>query len=131
MTVFVDTSAIYALLDRSDENHEVAAAAFSRLGDHELLATHNYVVVESAALVQRRLGTAAARTLFDDLLAPFDLIWVDERIHQTAAASMIASGKDGISFVDWTSFVVMREHGIDQALAFDEDFARQGFHLVA
>ena len=44
---------------------------------------------------------------------------------------MIASGKDGISFVDWTSFVVMREHGIDQALAFDEDFARQGFHLVA
>ena len=131
MTVFVDTSAIYALLDRDDENHTPAGEAFARLIRDESLLTHNYVVVESAALIQNRLGAAARRQLFDDLLGPFELIWVDERIHRSAAAAMIAAESPKISFVDWTSFEVMRQQSIDQAFAFGENFARQGFRLVA
>jgi predicted nucleic acid-binding protein len=76
------------------------------------------------------LGIDAVRQLFDDLLAPFDLLWIDERIHESATAAMIAVESPRISFVDWTSFEVMRQHGIDRAFAFDDDFVKQGFQLV-
>ena len=68
--------------------------------------------------------------LVDDLLAPFRLVWVDERIHRSAVASMIAAESRQISFVDWTSFEVMRDQGIVRAFAFDDDFERRGFQLV-
>lgn len=130
MTVFVDTSALYALLDADDENHRAAADAFASSTRTDVLVTHNYVVVETAALVQRRLGVEAVRSLVDDVLPPVELIWIDERLHRSATAAMIASGSARISLVDWTSFEAMRDQGIDRAMAFDDDFARQGFQLV-
>lgn len=129
MTVFVDTSAIYALLDRDDESHLAAADAFTALEEGPLMA-HNYVVVESAALVQRRLGPLAVRTLFDDFLPVLELAWIDEHTHRAAVAALIASENRGVSLVDWTSFEVMRQQGINRAFAFDDDFATQGFELV-
>ena len=129
MTALVDTSAIYALLAGNDENHAAANEALDSFAEEPLL-THNYVVLESAALVQRRLGVPAVRALFDDLLPAFELIWVDEHTHRAAAAALIASANDRVSLVDWTSFEVMRQRGIDRAFAFDDDFAEQGFALV-
>lgn len=55
MRVFVDTSALYALLDEDDANHARAAKAFAELQGSEL-TTHAYVLVETLALVSRRLG---------------------------------------------------------------------------
>ena len=49
MSVVVDTSALFALLDRRDAHH-VAAAAFWADPDDEDLVTHAYVVIESVAL---------------------------------------------------------------------------------
>ena len=131
MTVFVDTSAIYALLDGADENHSAARDSYRHLVRDEPLLTHSYVAVESAALVQSRLGADAVRRLFDDLLAPFDLVWIDETIHRRAVAAMIAAASRTVSLVDWTSFELMRESGISRAFAFDDDFAEQGFELVS
>jgi len=129
VTTLVDTSAIYALLDHADENPRPAAHAFAALEQEPLMA-HNYVVLESAALVQRRLSAPAVRTLFDDLLPVFELTWIDEHTHRAAAAALIASEKSTVSLVDWTSFEVMRQRGINRAFAFDDDFATQGFQLV-
>lgn len=130
MSVFVDTSALYALLDRDDENHPAAAEAFSALLDREALLTHGYVVVETTALVQRRLGMEAVRALVDDVLPAFELVFVDEPLHQAAVAALLASGARDVSLVDWTSFELMRWLGVGKAFAFDEDFARQGFDVL-
>ena len=68
--VFVDTSGLYPVLDADDANHSIAAAAMERLLD-ELEAsdtevvTHGSVIVEAAALVQRRLGMPAAGVLLE------------------------------------------------------------------
>ena len=35
-----------------------------------------------------------------------------------------------VSLVDWTSFEVMRRLGIEQAFAFNDDFAAQGFGVL-
>ena len=80
--------------------------------------------------MQRRLGAQAVRLLLDDLIAPFELVWVDEATHRRATAAMVAAGGTAISLVDWTSFEVMRTAGILRAFAFDDDFAKRGFELV-
>ena len=73
MAIFVDTSAIYALLADDDSRHAAAAATFSVLGESEELVTHGYVVSEAAALVQRRLGPEALRTLLSEVLEILDV----------------------------------------------------------
>ncbi len=126
--IFVDTSALYARLDRSDRHHGEAVEALGRLAGERLL-THNYVVLESVALVRGRLGAEAARTLLTDLLAPVELAWVDREVHEAATSAFLAA-QGALSLVDCASFEVMRRSGIDAALAFDRDFARQGFRTI-
>jgi predicted nucleic acid-binding protein len=130
VSVFVDTSALYALLDRDDDNHVGAAEAFSSLLDRESALTHGYVVVESTALVQRRLGMEAVRALVDDLLPALELVFVDESLHRAAVAALLAADVRDVTFVDRVSFELMRNRGVTEALAFDDDFARQGFTLL-
>ncbi|HDL86410.1 MAG TPA: PIN domain-containing protein [Candidatus Acetothermia bacterium] len=126
--VFVDTSALYAVLDRDDEHHMVANVIWKRLlrSDRPLL-THSYVLVETYALVQRRLGLEAVRALHHDVVPILDVVWVNEDIHRPAVEALLAAGSRSVSLVDQVSFSVMRREGIRQAFVFDEDFERQGF----
>ncbi|TFU17723.1 type II toxin-antitoxin system VapC family toxin [Thermus tengchongensis] len=131
MAVFVDTSALYALLDRDDARHPEAAERFRRLlAARERLVTHSYVVVESVALVQRRLGLEAVRALCHGLLEVVHTVPVDGDLHQVALTALLASGRREISLVDWTSFFFMQRRGLRKALAFDEHFWEQGFSPV-
>lgn len=130
MSVFVDTSALYAVLDRDDSNHSPAAETYLALLERTSLLTHAYVVVETTALAQRQLGMEAVRALVDDMLPAFDVTLVDESLHQAASAAMLAAGVRDVSLVDWTSFELMRRLGVAEAFAFDDDFARQGFTLL-
>lgn len=130
MTVFVDTSAVYSLLDRDDRNHARAKTAFADLAVAERLITHNYVLVECAALVHRRLGADATRSLLADVAPVLFVAWVDAEIHHAATSAFLAAARRDLSLVDWTSFEIMRRRGIRTAFAFDDDFAREGFELL-
>jgi len=127
--IFLDTSAIYALADKADPNHAAARARFQRILDlDEDLLTHNYVLLESMALLQARLGLSAALTFASDS-AQFTIEWVDKRLHASAIAALERSGKRGLSLVDHISFLVMRRLRIKNAFAFDPDFQTEGFQL--
>ena len=126
--IFVDTSALYALLDETDPRHEDAASTLKAV-EAAGAGTSNYVAVESAALVERRLGRRATMVLFD-LLSPMEIVWVDEPFHRAATAAFLQRGADGPSLVDCASFEVMRLRGIDTAFAFDRHFADAGFELA-
>lgn len=129
--IFVDTSALVALLNRDDEHFVAARDAWAALLHREQpLVTSNYVVVESAALVQRRMGMAALAALTDRLLAPVAVRWIDETAHRAALAAVLAAGRRRLSLVDCTSFEVMRSLGVTQAFAFDRHFAHHGFELL-
>ena len=132
MSVFVDTSALYALLNRDDEAHAAARRSFERLlADDEPLVTHNYVVLETVALTERRLGIEAVTVLRDALLAVVRQTWIDRDLHGHALAATLAAGRRDVSFVDWVSFELMRRRAVRRAFAFDQHFAEQGFELVA
>ena len=128
MSVFVDTSAIYALLDAGDSNHERALRAAERLLGDELV-THSYVVVELASLVRRRLGAEAAARLIDEFLPAVDVTDVDASLRVRALAAFRASTGSAVSLVDRTSFEFMRQRGIRRAWAIDSDFGGAGFEL--
>ena len=126
MKVFVDTSALLAILDEDDRYHREAAETFRALMVGMELVTHNYIEVETLALARRWLGAGAVARLMDRLLPSMTTTWVDEPLHRSALAAHRGAGAS-VSLVDSVSFEVMRHEGIDQAFAFDADFEAQGF----
>ena len=90
MSVFVDTSALYALLDEGDLHHAEAADALRRLAGTELI-THAFVVVESTALVARQLPWPASEQLIDGLLPVIDVVPIDDGAYRAAVAGAHAA----------------------------------------
>jgi len=132
MTIFVDTSALYAVLDADDSNHTSAKATWARLLEHdEELITTSYVLVEAFALVQRRLGIDAVQVLHQDMAPVLKIEWVNAAQHALAMDRLLVAGNREISLVDWISFVTMRQWQLTVAFAFDSDFASQGFECLA
>ena len=128
MTVFVDTSGIFAVLDADDSYHDEADHLWRQLVlETEQLVCTNYVLIETYALVQRRLGMHAARTLEEDVLPLVRVHWVEEADHRSAMAAFLTAGRRDLSLVDCVSFVIMRRLDVKLAFAFDQDFQDQGF----
>jgi predicted nucleic acid-binding protein len=131
MSVFVDTSALLALLARDDEHHESAVSDWATLADEEAtLVTSNYVVLETIAVAQHRLGLDAVRALVRDVLPPIDVVFIDEPVQGAALSALLAAGRRRLSLVDCASFEVMRSREIRRAFAFDSHFTENGFQTV-
>ena len=130
MSTFVDTSALYALLDEGDAHHAEASDALRRLVGAELV-THPFVIVEAAALVGHRLPWPATERLLDGILAVVDVEPVDADLYAAAVAAYRQSESARISLVDRASFALMRSLGIRRAFAYDDAFVQEGFELVA
>jgi predicted nucleic acid-binding protein len=129
--LLVDTSAFYALVDRSDTHHETAAGFWvSLLQENHSILTTNYVVVETLALLQGRLGFDAARLWYSDILAVVDVHWIDESTHGRAFELWLGLGRRKVSLVDCVSFVTLRRYNIDRVFGFDRHFTEQGFQLL-
>lgn len=131
LKVFVDTSAILALVDSSDEGHTRAVDAFDTLLDdaHEFV-THNYVVLETIALLHRRIGVDAVSQVSNDFFSEVDVVWIDPSIHHAALRALLAGRRRQLSLVDQVSFEVMRRQAIETAFALDPDFSAAGFDVV-
>jgi predicted nucleic acid-binding protein len=131
MTVFVDTSGLYAVLDANDQDSPAAAETWRRLvetGDR--LITTNYVVVECCALLHRRLGIVAMRRFMQDLVPAMMVEWVDVSLHTAGATAAVLSSNSGPGLVDCVSFALMHRDGIANAFAFDGHFRDQGFSCI-
>lgn len=130
MSVFVDTSAVHAVLDRDDDFHAAARDHWTDLlaGEESLLLT-NYVLVECFALIQARLGVAAVRAFHDDLLPVLAVHWISAEEHHAAVQAVLAAGRRDLSLVDCSSFAVMRLLRLRTAFSFDSHFQEQGFRI--
>jgi uncharacterized protein len=131
MIVFIDTSAFYALFDRNDHHHSKARTAWARiLGSAAPLVTSNYVLVESFALLQHRLGIDAVRGFHEDIVPLLHVEFVTSETHQAAISGLLSAARRNLSLVDCVSFEVMRGLGIKTIFAFDPHFKEQGFTVV-
>ena len=127
MTVFVDTSALLALLDADEARHGEAVETWRRLlhDDHRLI-TSNYVLVETYALVQRRLGSDAVDELASLVLPLIEVDWIDQPLHDAAVSALITARQRDLSLVDCASFEVARRARARKAFAFDRHFTARG-----
>jgi uncharacterized protein len=124
---FADTSFWFGLQERRDRRHQDAGALVAR-GIGRVLTT-NHVVGETWTLIRRRSGHSAAVGFLDRLAAlpDVEVIYVDEAVEAEAWRWLRARAEREYSFVDATSFAVMRRRRIREALAFDGDFNAAGF----
>jgi predicted nucleic acid-binding protein len=131
MNIFIDTSAFFALLDGDDAHHKKSKEAWVRvLKPENNLVTTSYVLVESFALIQSRLGMGAVKGFQNDILPLISIEWVGENVQARAVSALLAASKKSLSLVDCVSFEVIRQLGISTVFCFDPHFSEQGFSCV-
>ncbi|TAK58311.1 MAG: PIN domain-containing protein [Dehalococcoidia bacterium] len=126
MKVFVDTSALLAILDGEDPHHDAAKGMLGAALQRDKVFTHNYIHVEAEPLVRRRLGAPYATRLLTELLPAIETVWVDAELHAEAVAALSGKGRAS-SPVDQVSFALLRKLNVKTAIAFDSDFQREGY----
>ncbi len=126
--IFVDTSFWIALRNRRDPRHAEAATLLRSRADGGF-ATSNQIRGETWTYLRRRVGHDGAVGFLDALeRSPrVQLFSITEKQEQQALKWLRQRDEREYSFVDATSFVLMRELRIREALAFDGDFSAAGF----
>jgi predicted nucleic acid-binding protein len=131
LTVFVDTSAFYALLVGTEVGHLPVLESLRQLTESgRPLVTSSYVVVETVALLQHRIGLDAVRDLDQRVLPLLSIVWVTRELHERGMHRLRREDRRRLSLVDCVSFEVMRAGSVRHALSLDRDFAEAGFELL-
>src|SRR4030043_307442 len=109
MVSFIDTSAFLAILNEDDKNHLVAKKLWNKmLYSENVFISNNYVLVESFALIQRRLGIEAVRVFQEDILPLINIEWIDAGTHKSGVSALLAASRRKLSLVACVSFDAMR-----------------------
>jgi predicted nucleic acid-binding protein len=126
--IFVDTSFWVALVHGADQRHLEAQTVLEAHGDG-LLASSTHVIGETWTFTRRRHGYRAAVAMIDRiaLTSRFEHLRTTEEDERIAWLWLRNRSEREYSFVDATSFVLMRRHAIREVFAFDGDFAAAGF----
>lgn len=131
--VFVDTSGLYALIDRRDAHHASAREVVARVVQvgRKLVVT-DYIVSESVTLARARGGMHVALKMLDlvDRSLGIRIEWMEPPRFSAAKAFFRRHHDHEYSFVDCASFIVMRELRLRQALTADQHFVQAGFDAL-
>jgi predicted nucleic acid-binding protein len=131
--IFVDTSAWDAIADGRDPNHEVALLFRDEIAGQCRLVVTNYILDELYTLLLMNVRYQRAvdfKRKLDVLVQEgiLEVIWVSEVVATEAWAVFEQFNVDKKwSFTDCVSYVVMKQRGITEVFAFDDDFAQMGF----
>ncbi len=130
-SVFVDTSAILALLNPSDAHHARARRGFAALqSERAPLITTSFVLVKTYALLTRRLGLEAVGAFRADMASLIEVVWVDRELHERGLDLLLDRQRRRLSLVDTVSFLVIAARRIERVYAFDRHFEQEGLSLV-
>lgn len=124
--VFADTSFWAALGNATDDRHEDAVRLWS--GKPGIVITSNHVLGETWTLLNRRSGHRVATTVAAIRhSAQVRVDHVSPELEEEAWQWLAKRDEREYSFVDATSFALMRKKKISEAFAFDDDFTAAGF----
>lgn len=128
--VFADTGYWIAITIHTDALHEVAVALGSRFRHHRTVTTETVLieVLDHASKLGpywRKLTADLVQAVMQD--SEIEVLHQDGN-HLVDAITFYAARLDQRwSLTDCMSFIVMRERGITEALAYDRDFEQAGF----
>ena len=126
--IFVDTS-FWVAYRNSRDSHHVDAVTLLAQHARSALITTNHVRGETWTFLRRRSGHRSAVEFLDALAASprITVTTIPSDQEQTALAWLRQHDEREYSYVDATSFVLMRHLRLNEALAFDGDFLAAGF----
>jgi predicted nucleic acid-binding protein len=129
---FADTGWWVAWALPGDSRHDDALTMLGTLERSEQVLTSNLVVGETWTFLRRRDSHRTALAFLDrvDTLSAADRLVVHRVTHEQERAAwewLRRHDERVYSFVDATSFRVMRDRRLREAFAFDQDFAAAGF----
>lgn len=128
--VFVDTSAWYALIDRSDADHAQVIAQFKAHGGR--LLTSNFVFDETLTLLRYRLGWQVAHAFGEQTRTAqvTQYVRISPQDEEAAWDTFARYRDQSLSYTDCTSFALMRRLRLSTAIALDDDFRVFGYQLL-
>jgi len=131
MSVFADTSGLYALMVRTEEDHEAMVRAFrSLLSEPRPLVTTSYVLIETEALLQHRIGIAAVRDFEEEVVPLLSIDWVADGLHRKGVVRLLRENRRNLSLVDCVSLERIEELEIRDVLGRDPHFEKAGCRLL-
>ncbi len=124
--VFADTFYFLALVNRRDKAHQ-RCVVFSQTSDRPLITTA-WVLLELGDALRRGQDRSAFMLMLGDLANDADttVIGADQALLDKALELFAARPDKEWSLTDCTSFVVMRENGLTEALTADHHFEQAG-----
>ena len=132
MRIFADTAGLFALQVKNDYMHVRAKQNFAYFAQHRAqLVTSSFVLVETTALLQRRVGLAAVHDFQSKIIPLLEIIWVNVDWYTRAIQRLFALNNRNISLVDCFSFEIMESEEISTVFSFDKHFAENGFVIAA
>jgi uncharacterized protein len=129
--VYMDTSAFMAVLNLDDRHHDSARIAWIKILESDsTLICSSYVLVETYALLQNRLGIEAVRAFQRDIAPLLEVVWVKEDLHRVALNALLTANRSNLSLVDCIIFSLMRSLNVIRAFTYDKHFTEQGFQVI-
>lgn len=128
--VFVDTGAWFAIQATDDAHHALARTTLPDiLHASQSLVTSNLIVGETYTLLRLSKGYREAKRFLDRLAqsAKLERVFISESVERHAYDILHHYANHPFSYVDATSFALMRQQRIRHAFAFDAHFATAGF----
>jgi uncharacterized protein len=130
ISAFLDTSGLFAILAKPDPAHPSAVDWLGRARTAKASAvTTDYILDETATLLKSRGRPDLIPALFD-FISPSSALrveWIDRDRFETARQFLLRHNDHDYSFTDCTSFVVMRELHVTDALTTDRHFREACF----
>lgn len=129
--VFADSSFFFALAAERDFAHRSATRVFTRLlKAQRRVICSDYVIDEALTLCKSRANSLTALQLLERIESSPAIFteWITAERFDGAKAMFRKHADHGYSFTDCTSFILMRELGISDALTTDRHFEEAGFH---
>lgn len=109
MNIFADTSGFFALIVKSDYMHVRARKNFSYFAENNVkLVTSSFVLVETTALLQNRIGLPPVYDFNARILPLLEIVWVDEW-YAKAVQRLVALNNRRVSLVDVLIFEIMED----------------------
>jgi predicted nucleic acid-binding protein len=126
-SIFVDTSAHFALANIKDIDHEDATKFLEQLlQEHVVLFVSNFIIAETYTLMLRKIGRDKAIDYIENLKKTAEIERIS-MIDEKRAWEIILKYKDkDFSYTDATSFALMERLELSEAFAFDDHFEQYG-----
>ncbi|MCX6649806.1 MAG: PIN domain-containing protein [Candidatus Bathyarchaeota archaeon] len=134
MNIFLDTSAIIALINARDASHTEATEIMRRIQRREIpltrFVTTEHVLGEaltftSCTLKRHDLAVTTGEAIMNSNF--IEIFRINDEVFRAAWESF--KKREGVSFVDCVSFALMEYLGIDHAFTLDAHFGQMGYRL--